>query len=128
MNVKTFLAAIALCALVPAARAQVSAAERTPVIGEQQTAPSADNGPVGISARDGISISDKDVIITRNGVSEILKAPLDLPNHVRVFPDGTVTMPDAGRITLRAEQLITLDGRLVNIVRQRPASNPPLQR
>jgi len=73
------------------------------------TAAAAD--PVGISAREGITLSGTDVLVTRNGVSETLKKELSLPNGLRVQPNGTVLTADGGSLPLRPGQVLTFDGK-----------------
>ena len=69
---------------------------------------------VGISSRDGITLSGTAVLVTRNGVSEPLQKEIALDNGTRVAPDGTVTPQGAGSFTLRPTQILMFDGRLVN--------------
>jgi len=76
---------------------------------------------VGISARDGITVSGTDVLITRNRVSEKLEKELTLENGLRVKPDGTVQLPDGSKITLRGTQVLTFDGKLMDV---QPTAGP----
>jgi hypothetical protein len=76
---------------------------------------------VGISANDGISVSGKEALVTRNGVSERLTKELRLNNGTRVKPDGSVTLPDGTQITLKVDQVLTFDG----VVRDVPAQVNP---
>ncbi|HEX8311797.1 MAG TPA: DUF6799 domain-containing protein [Chthoniobacteraceae bacterium] len=69
---------------------------------------------VGISARDGITLSGTAVLVTRNGVSETLQKEIALENGTRVAPDGKVTPQGGGTFTLRPTQILMFDGRLVN--------------
>ena len=105
------LSAVAAAALFATpASAQNAAAESA-------TAPAAGSsaaGPVGISARDGISFAAPDVLVTRNGVTETLKKEMQLANGTRVMPDGAVHLPDKGKITLRPNQVLTFDGKLID--------------
>ncbi len=68
---------------------------------------------VGISSRDGISISGVDVLVTRNGRTEKLTKEMVLDNGFRVRLDGTVVAKDGGVVTLRPTQTLTFDGRFV---------------
>lgn len=65
---------------------------------------------VGISATDGISVSGKDTLVTRNGVSERLTKGMELANGTRVQPDGSITLPDGSKITLKGNQVLTFAG------------------
>jgi hypothetical protein len=64
----------------------------------------------GVSARDGITVSGADVFITRNGVTEKVLVDTKLPNGVVVSPNGSVLLRNGTRVTLRAEQILDLDG------------------
>jgi hypothetical protein len=66
----------------------------------------------GVSARDGVTVSGGDAFITRNGTTEKIVGDLRLANGVIVHPDGTVLLANGRKITLRAEQLLDLHGRL----------------
>lgn len=70
---------------------------------------------VGVSARDGITISGADLMVTRNGATEKLTKVLELPNGVRVEPSGMITTGDGAKVVLRPTQLLTFDGRFLNI-------------
>ncbi|HEV7868933.1 MAG TPA: DUF6799 domain-containing protein [Chthoniobacteraceae bacterium] len=107
----TALAAVGLLSFSAVSLAQTTATPTQPTT----TSPAADPavGDVGLSARDGITMSGADAFITRNGVTEKLAKEVVLDGGVRVQPNGTVTMKDKTKITLRANQLLTLDGRLV---------------
>lgn len=69
---------------------------------------------VGVSSRDGITMSGDDVIITRNGLSEKLTKTMELPNGVRVEPNGTI-MLNGEKLSLRPTQVLTFEGRFLNI-------------
>lgn len=68
---------------------------------------------VGVSANDGISVSGGTSLITRNGVTQRVEKELTLPNGTRVRPDGSVTLANGQQITLRANQVLTFDGLLL---------------
>lgn len=78
-------------------------------------APSATKSGVGVSSRDGFTTSGADVLITRNGRTEKLMKEIAFPNGLRVKIDGTVILKDGSEITLRASQLLTFDGRILNV-------------
>ncbi len=80
-------------------------------------------GPVGISERDGITFAAPDVLITRNGVTETLKKELQLSTGTRVMPNGSVQLPDKGQITLRPNQVLMFDGRLVDATDTSPVGS-----
>ena len=76
---------------------------------------SIDPGPmpkpgVGLSARDGITISGAEVFITRNGVTERMNSDTRLPNGVTAKPDGTIILNNGNRLTLRPDQILDLSG------------------
>jgi hypothetical protein len=83
-----------------------------------------DKGPVGISSRDGISISGADVLVTRNGVTEKLTKEMALSNGTRVGMGGTVTAADGTRFILRDTQLLTFDGKLVDPAKPNASAAP----
>src|SRR4051794_32714540 len=91
-----------------AALAETEAATST-TVATSPTAPAAD--PVGISAREGITLSGTDVMITRNGVTERLQKELALPNGLRVQPNGTIRTADGGTLSLRPGQILSFDGK-----------------
>lgn len=68
---------------------------------------------VGLSANDGITVSGADAFITRNGVTEKIAKDVTLQSGVTVRPDGTFLMADGTKITIRPNQLLTLDGKLI---------------
>jgi len=55
---------------------------------------------VGISSRDGITMSGNDVIVTRNGISEKLTKELELTNGTRVKPTAPFITSDGGKLAL----------------------------
>lgn len=69
---------------------------------------------VGVSSRDGITMSGEDVLVTRNGISEKLTKRMELPNGVRVEPNGTITL-NGEKLSLRPTQVLTFEGRFLNI-------------
>jgi hypothetical protein len=81
---------------------------------------------VGISARDGITLSGTAVLVTRNGVSETLQKEIVLDNGTRVAPNGTITPNEGGGFSLRPTQILMFDGRLINapVGSGTPASTP----
>lgn len=70
---------------------------------------------VGIASRDGITVSGTDVLVTRNGRTEKLAKELTLPNGLRVNMDGTLVAKDGSVVTLRSTQLLTFEGRVVDV-------------
>jgi len=67
------------------------------------------NNVVGISSRDGITVSGADALITRNGVTERVTKQFQLSSGVLVNPDGTFTK-DGKSLTLRENQILGFDG------------------
>jgi hypothetical protein len=68
--------------------------------------------PPGPSARDGFTRSSTDILYTRRGVTAKVVTPVQLPNGLQVFADGTIRFPDGSRGTLGSNQLLTFDGRV----------------
>lgn len=73
------------------------------------------NSDVGISSQDGIALSGADVLVTRNGLTVKLTKEVELPNGLRVQPDGAVFTRDGSKVTLRPLQILTFDGRFLNV-------------
>lgn len=69
---------------------------------------------IGLSARDGVSVSSGEARVTRNGVTQRLTQGIKLTNGTRVEPNGTVTLTNGQQITLRADQVLTFDGAVIN--------------
>lgn len=78
---------------------------------------------VGISANDGITISGKDILVTRNGVSEKLNKEMRLKNDTRVLPDGRIILASGTELSLKANQVLTFAG-VVRNVPDRAAAAP----
>ncbi len=74
-----------------------------------------DTGAVGLGARDGITLSGSDVLITRNGVIEKMTKVTKLPNGLVVGMDGTVTTAEGTKFPLRQTQLVTFDGTIIDL-------------
>src|SRR5687768_12157412 len=72
--------------------------------------PAATSAEVGVSSRDGITISGASVLVTRNGATETLNKELEFSNGLRVFPDGTILTRDGGKLSLRPTQVLTFEG------------------
>jgi hypothetical protein len=79
------------------------------------------SGPAGpptsqeIGIANGIIMWGNDVIVTRNGVTERLLTKLQLPNGLLVEATGAITTMNGARVTLHPGQLLTFEGRLVNV-------------
>jgi len=98
------------------------------------------NAEVGVSSRDGISVSGADVLVTRNGRTEKLMKEIVLSNGFRVRPDGTVMVKEGGVMTLRPSQVLTFEGELIDppvvesvapkkpltVVQPQPPAAPPM--
>jgi hypothetical protein len=119
MNNKFLLPTLAAVAATTLA----TSAQNVPSPTEDRRVQAATTGEdVGISARDGITVSGADVMVTRNGRTEKLEAPLKLDGGTIINPDGSVRFADGRKVTLRAEQRLTFDGRLLESPVQ---PNPP---
>jgi hypothetical protein len=82
----------------------------------------AERKEIGLSAKDGITVSGTDVLITRNGVTDKITKDLKMPNGALVSADGRVTLANGHHIVLRPDQLLDLNGEL----RESPViPNPP---
>ena len=81
-----------------------------------------DGVEIGIAKHDGVTLSGGEALVTRNGITEKLRKELLLPTGMRVRPNGTVTLADQTDITLRATQLLTFEGKIVDL--PEPAANP----
>jgi hypothetical protein len=95
---------------------------RSEVLPEPQASTNTTDKVVGISARDGITISGADILLTRNGVTEKVTSDVRLPNGVIARPDGTILLGNGDKITLRADQVLGLNG-VLHDAPTRP--NPP---
>lgn len=114
----TFEGAFHEVSLLPAGVAPLSSVIVTPA--PAVVTPVPETTEVGISARDGISVSGADVFITRNGVMEKVTSELRLANDVVVQPDGTI-ISNGNKITIRANQVLGLDG----VLRDAPVTPNP---
>lgn len=115
-TIKTSLSALTAAGLFAGtafAQAPASATTTTTTVASPAgtTSPGSD---VGVSSRDGVTMSGADVLVTRNGVTEKLTKELELPGGLRVLPDGTVVTAEGGKITLRPTQVLTFQGKFLN--------------
>ncbi|MEI9892737.1 MAG: DUF6799 domain-containing protein [Chthoniobacter sp.] len=83
---------------------------------------SAPKTAVGASSRDGITAAGGEAFLTRNGVTEKIKADVRLSNGAVARSDGTVMMSNGNSITLQPNQLLDLSG-VLHDVRVRPAAS-----
>lgn len=124
-TMKTLFATVASAGLLTVAASAQTTAIAEPVTGTTaaQTTTTLTNetdnakatGPdVGISSRDGISLSGTAVLVTRNGVTETLQKEISLVNGTRVAPNGTVTPQAGGSFALRSTQILSFEGTLMN--------------
>jgi hypothetical protein len=63
-----------------------------------------------VSPRDGFTQSGTSIIYTHGGVSQKIVKEVVLDNGLRVQADGTVSLPNGEKATLRNNQLLTLQG------------------
>jgi hypothetical protein len=128
MNSSSFFFGAAVAGLVAATFTTSLMAQEVPA---KPASPAADKGDVGVSSRDGITVSGGEALITRNGRTEKLTKEFALPNGLRVQPDGRVLGKDGATFNLRVDQLLTFDGTIVAapasgvIPPVRPATPPP---
>jgi hypothetical protein len=78
---------------------------------------------VGIARRDGITVSGGEAYVTRNGVTQKLVKDLKLPSGVTIQPNGAILFASGAHASLQADQLLTLDGRVLDIPND-PNVNP----
>jgi hypothetical protein len=96
------------------------------LIGQEPAAPvvpPANKDEVGVSSRDGITVSGGEALITRNGRTEKLTKEFALQNGLRVQPDGRLISKDGSSINLKIDQLLTFDGKIVAL--PHPVIPPP---
>lgn len=79
---------------------------------------------VGRSAREGITVSGDQAFVTRNGKTEELMEPLLLDDGTRVLPDGTITTAAGKKVTLKQEQVLRFNGKILEVPVAEPA--PPV--
>jgi len=73
------------------------------------------------TSRDGIHIVGKEVLMTRNGVTEKVNSDVRLPNGVSIKPSGIVVLSNGNTVTLRPDQFLDLNG----VLRDAPARPAP---
>lgn len=78
---------------------------------------------VGIARRDGVTASGGEAYVTRGKITEKLVKDLKLPSGVIARPDGSVILANGRRIFLQADELLRLDGRIIELERA-PNVNP----
>jgi hypothetical protein len=111
-TITSTLVAFAFGSLAVTAFAQQATTETTTAVAPAVTAPASKD--VGISSRDGVTVSGTDTLVTRNGVTEKLSRELKLDNGMRVNSDGTVVTAEGGTFQLRPSQVLTFEGKLLN--------------
>lgn len=70
---------------------------------------------VGVARRDGITVSGGEAYVTRNGVTKKVVKDLKLPSGVIIQPNGGILFATGAHASLQADQLLTLDGRIIDI-------------
>jgi hypothetical protein len=68
---------------------------------------------------DGVTISGQQAYLTRNGVTQPIRDDVRLESGVRIQSDGTVTLANGTRISLKPDQLLKLDGSVESIPTRR---------
>jgi len=111
MKTTSFAVVLGLSLVSVSSFAQAPSTTTTIITEKPTPVPSAE---VGVSSRDGITVSGASALVTRNGVTETLTKELELPNRFRVQPDGTIITPDGGTMKLRASQVLTFEGKLLD--------------
>ena len=96
---------------------------QAPAVKTSNPARASDGVQVGVAAYDGVTVSGGEAYITRNGSTEKLTKELRLPSGLTVRPDGTATLSNGSSVTLQAEQLLTLEGKVIELPSD-PAENP----
>ena len=110
---RTTLALLFTSSLLASLACAQDAAEKTTVT-TGAVAPASAANDIGISSRDGITLSGRDVLVTRNGVTERLTKEMVLPNGIRVLPNGTFLTSEGAKLTMRPSQVMTFEGKLLN--------------
>ncbi len=103
-----------ICAL-PAAACLLCSAFAAEPPATANPAAAGDGVQVGVAKRDGITVSGREAYITRNGATERLSKELALPSGVTMRPDGRMILPDNSEAILKADQLLTLEGKVMNL-------------
>jgi len=104
------------CTLSVASIVSAEDVTRNPVAGGSKV-------EVGVARRDGVTVSGGEAYVTRNGLTKKLVKDLKLPSGVTVQPDGGLLFSSGAHASLQADQLLTLDGRVVDIPND-PNVNP----
>jgi hypothetical protein len=103
---------------VPLPLAMEAAAGTIPTVPDVSRA---EKKEVGLSSKDGITVSGTDVLITRNGVTDKVTKDMKMPNGALVRSDGRITLANGQHITLRPDQLLDLNG----VLRESPVLPNP---
>ena len=82
-----------------------------------------DGVQVGVAKRDGVTVSGGEAYVTRNGATEKLSKDLILPSGVVAQPDGTILLKDGTKATLRANQMLNFEGKVMELPAD-PNENP----
>jgi hypothetical protein len=64
---------------------------------------------------DGYYMSGGTIIVVRGGQRTMMDRDITLPNGVLITRNGTVTLPDGNTTTLRAGQMLGMDGRIASV-------------
>jgi hypothetical protein len=123
MNLFKTLPTAFICVSSIATLAAEDSTRSTPSKQEQTQIDQATGPEVGLSAKDGITVSGNRAFVTRNGNTEALVGRLTLDDGTEVMPDGTIHTKGGATVTLKAEQILGFDGTIAAA----PIKNPPPQ-
>jgi hypothetical protein len=65
---------------------------------------------LGLSGRDGVTGSNTNAFITRNGVTQQVTSDVQLESGIRIQPNGTITLANGTRVNLKPGQRLSFDG------------------
>jgi hypothetical protein len=94
-----------LLSVVLMAAATASYADTT-----QTTVTTTTEVPAPLVVRDGFTLSDYDVMITRNGATKLVQHNMKLQNGIVIRPDGTIIVPGKMNRALHSGDWLSFDG------------------
>ncbi len=66
--------------------------------------------PAPIVVRDGFTLSDYDVMITRNGATKLVQHTMKLQNGIVVRPDGVIIVPGKMNLAMHSGDWLSFEG------------------